>query len=189
MKNNSSAHRIAFYGVLSALMFVFLLIETYAFSALFGQFTPAALTIPLAIGLCLFGGKKTMLMGGAILGGCSFVLSFFVGYVIFMNPLVSIFPRLFIGIVSVLVFLGVSSLTKNAKSDFLKEILPLSVAGAFGALTNTVCTTFMMWVFNSAELYAVMKIIMSVNFVAEIIGAIILVPIYVKVMKKVDNKL
>ena len=47
----SSSKKIAFYGVMAGLMFVFLLIETYLFSALFGNFTPAILTLPLAVAL------------------------------------------------------------------------------------------------------------------------------------------
>lgn len=189
MEKKSLAHRIAFYGVLSALMFVFLLTETYAFSFLFGQFTPAILTLPLAVGISLFGDKKTMFVGGTIFGACSFVLSFIIGFVVFMNPLVSILPRVFIGVVAYFVYLFVSWLTKNAKSKFLREILPLSLAGAFGILTNTVLTLTMMWVFNSAELAAVISTIMSVNFVAEVIGGMVLVPIYVGVLKRIDYKL
>ena len=47
----------------------------------------------------------------------------------------------------------------------------------------------MMWVFNSAELAAVISTIMSVNFVAEVIGGMVLVPIYVGVLKRIDYKL
>lgn len=189
MEKKSLARRIAFYGVLSALMFVFLLTETYAFSFLFGQFTPAILTLPLAVGISMFDGKKTMFVGGTIFGACSFVLSFFIGFTVFMNPLVSILPRVFIGVVAYLVFFLLSKLTKNAKSVFVRETIPLSVAGAFGILTNTVCTITMMWLFNASDIAAVFTTIMSVNFVAELIGGIVLVPLYVGVLKRINLKL
>ena len=78
---------------------------------------------------------------------------------------------------------------KNSNNEILKELLPCSLAGAFGILTNSVCTIFMMWVFNAAEIALVFSVIISVNFIAEILGAIILAPIYVKVFKRVNSRL
>lgn len=183
----SSAKKIAFYGVMAGLMFVFLLIETFLFSALFGNFTPAILTLPLAVALSLFNGKKGMWVGGTVFGCCSFFLAICISNVIFLNPLVSILPRVFIGLVAYLVYFVANKLLSNAKSDFLKEILPCSLAGIFGILTNSVCTIFMMWVFNSAQLAMVLTVIISFNFVAEVIGAAILSPIYVRVFKRMQR--
>ena len=59
----------------------------------------------------------------------------------------------------------------------------------FGILTNTVFTIFMMWVFNSAELALVLTLLISINFVAEVVGAAILAPIYVKVFKRMHKSL
>ena len=185
----SSSKKIAFYGVMAGLMFVFLLIETYLFSALFGNFTPAILTLPLAVALSLFNGKKGMWIGGTIFGCCSFFLAVIISNVIFLNPLVSILPRIFIGVTSYLVYWGCSSLFKSAKSEFVKDVLPCALAGVFGILTNTVCTIFMMWVFNAAAIAMVFTVIISINFVAEVIGAAILAPIYVRLFKKVQKQL
>ena len=187
--DRSNSKKIAFYGVMAALMFVFLLIETYLFTAFFGNFTPAILTLPLAVALSLFNGKKGFLVGGTIFGCCSFVLALCIGNVVFMNPLVSILPRIFIGVVAYLVYVFSSKAFKNSQNELVKEILPCSLAGAFGILANSVCTIFMMWVFNSAELALVISVIISINFVAEIIGAIVLAPIYVKVFKKINRSL
>ena len=184
-----SAKKIAFYGVMAGLMFVFLLIETFIFSALFGNFTPAILTLPLAVALSLFNGKKGMLIGGTIFGCCSFFLAICISNVIFLNPLVSILPRVFIGITAFGVYFLANKLLKNATSEFVREILPCSLAGVFGILTNTVCTIFMMWVFNSAELAIVLTLIISVNFIAEVIGAAVLAPIYVRVFKRMNKGL
>ena len=184
----SNAKNVAFYGVMSALMFVFLLIETYVFSAFFGNFTPAILTLPLAVSLSLFNGKKGLWIGGTIFGCCSFFLAICISNVIFLNPLVSILPRIFIGVLAYFVYYFVSKLFKNSNNTFLKDVLPCSVAGAVGILTNTVCTIFMMWVFNSAEIALVFTTIISINFLAEIIGACVLTPIYVKVFLKFQRK-
>ncbi len=188
MEKNSSK-KIAFYGVMAGLMFVFLLIETFVFTAFFGNFTPAILTLPLAIALSLFNGRKGMWVGGTIFGCCSFFLAIIISNVIFLNPLVSILPRIFIGGVAYLVYWGSDKLLKDTKSDFLKEILPCSLAGVFGILTNTVCTIFMMWVFNSSTIAMVFTVIISINFVAEVVGAVVLAPIYVRLFKRMQKGL
>ena len=187
--SNFNSRKIAFYGVLSALMFVFLLIETYLFTAFFGNFTPAILTLPFAVALSLFKKSRGMLVGGTIFGCCSFFLAICIANPIFLNPLVSILPRIFIGVVAYAVFYFVSTICKNSKSTFVSEKLPLSIAGAFGILTNTVCTIFMINLFNSEALVSVFATILSINFLAEVIGAIILVPIYANVLKRIENKL
>ena len=181
----STARKIAFYGVLSALTFVFLLIETYLFEFLFGNFTPAILTLPFAVAISLFNGKRGFWVGGTIFGCCSFFIAIMIGNVVFLNPLVSILPRIFIGIVAYFSYLLLKMLFKNAKSQAINEILPLCIAGALGILTNTICTVFMMWVFNASALAAVMTAILSFNFLAEVIGAIILVPVYANVFKRI----
>ena len=185
----SSAKKIAFYGVMAALMFVFLLIETFLFTAFFGKFTPAILTLPLAVALSLFNGKKGFFIGGTIFGCCSFALAWCIGNVVFMNPLVSILPRIFIGVVAYLVYSLSCKIFKKCKGEHVKEILPYSLAGAFGILTNSVCTIFMMWVFNAEEIATIFTVIISINFIAEIVGAIVLAPIYVKVFKRVNSRL
>ena len=184
-----SSKRIAFYGVLSALMFVFLLIETYLFTAFFGNFTPAILTLPFAVALSLFKDKKGMFLGGTIFGCCSFFLAICIGNPIFLNPLISILPRIFIGVVAYAVYYILSLVCANAKSDFIKEKLPLSLAGAFGILTNTVCTIFMLSLFEHAALTAVFTTILSINFLAEVIGAMVLSPIYANVLKRIKDRL
>lgn len=182
---NSVAKKVAFFGVASALMFVFLLIETEIFTAFFGSFTPAVLTLPLAITLSLLSDFKGSLIGGTIFGCCSFFLAVCIANPVFINPLVSILPRVFIGIVAFCVSKLVSKLCKNLNNENLKQIIPASVGGAFGILTNSVLTIFMMWVFKASGLEAILTVIVSINFVAEIIGAMILVPIYKRTLNKI----
>ena len=133
--------------------------------------------------------KKGMFIGGTIFGCCSFFLAVIIANPVFINPLISILPRVFIGVIAYLVYALVSKITKNSTNGFVKEVLPSSIAGAFGILTNTVCTIFMLWVFDKSGLSAVFTTIMSVNFLGEIIGAIVLVPIYLKILKRMKTKL
>ena len=67
--------------------------------------------------------------------------------------------------------------------------MPYAIAGVFGILANSVCTIFMMWVFAQAELATVLTVIISINFVAEVVGAAILAPMYVNVFKRISVKL
>ncbi len=177
-----TAKKIAYYGVLSAMMFVFLLIETYLLTIAFGALTPAILTLPLAVSLSLFLGKRGMFVCGIIFGCCSFFIAAIIANPVFINPLISILPRIFIGVVAYFAFLLANKL-------FKKETVAYSIGGAFGILANTVLTIFMLWAFNYSSLAAVFTTIMSINFVGELIGAIILVPIYIKILKKVNKSL
>ena len=181
MKQTTSK-KIAFYGVSSALMFVFLLLETYVLTIAFGALTPAVLTLPFAVALSLFLGKKGMFIGGTIFGCCSFVLAICISNPVFINPLISILPRVFIGVVAYATFALTKKLFKN-------EVVAYSVGGAFGILTNTVCTIFMLWVFKYSALAAVFSTLMSINFIGEFVGAIVLVPVYVKILKKVNKSI
>ena len=182
-----SSKKIALYGVLSALMFLFLLVETYVLTAFLGAFTPAVLTLPLAVAISIHNGKHGMWVGGTIFGFCSFFLAVIISNPVFINPLISILPRVFIGVVAYLVYSLTKLLFKKSKKGFLNQTLPLGLSGAFGILTNTVCTIFMMFLFKATGIEAVLATVMSINFVAEIIGAVILVPIYVKVFRRIDS--
>ena len=184
---NMSARTIALLGVLFALVFVFLMIETFAFSAFFGNFTPAALTLPLAASISVTGKKWRMAVGGTLLGFSSFFLAMIISNVIFLNPFISILPRIFIGVTAYLAFLVTRSIFKNSESKFLSEILPYSVAGAVCVLTNTVLVISMLTVFDYASLAAVFTTIISINFVAEIIAAVILTPVFCGVINKVER--
>ena len=178
--------KIAYLGVMLALVFVLLTLETYVFIYLIKP-SPAFLSIPLAIAICLRGKKSDMFVGGTILGLCSFILSFIVGYAAFYNPLISVLPRVLIGVVVYYVNKFFTFVCKNAKSSFVREILPLSISGAIGVLTNTILVISMLVIFDFSGLSAVFATIMSFNFTIEFISGIILVPIIVKVLRRVSR--
>ncbi len=81
--------------------------------------------IPVILGAVLEG-PVVGLITGAIFGLFSFLQP---GAPFFADPLVSILPRLFIGLVAYLAYFA----TKN-----INTILAYALAGAFGAATNTV---------------------------------------------------
>ena len=186
MKKSKSS-TIALLGVLFALVFVFLMIETYAFSAFFGSFTPAALTLPLAAAISVTGERWRMFVGGTLLGLSSFFLAIIIANPVFINPLVSVLPRLVIGIVAYFVCGFSRRLFSGFGNEFVKTYLPYAFAGAFCVLTNTALVMTMVSLFTSTALAAVFETLIIVNFVAEIITGIVLTPVFAGVINRIER--
>lgn len=142
------AHLIAFIGIMTALMFTVLMLETYVF-IYFIKPSPAFLTIPLFIALSMYSDWKHSFIGGTIFGCCSFILSFIVGYTVFYNPLISILPRTLTGVAAYWIFYGLTMLAGKEKfKQVLRSVMPtativshvLLLVGALGifSLENAV---------------------------------------------------
>lgn len=191
------AHRIAFIGVMSALIFVVLTLETYVFIGMLG-INPAFLSLPLAIALCMFGDWKEEFYGGTIFGVCAFIISFMVAYVPMYNPLVSILPRVLMGvgaywIYNLLSFVVDRCLLRREKKGkkplskrtnvIWRETVPAAVAGVCGALINTVLVLTMLFVFGGDAFAVAFKVAIAFNSPIEMVCCAVLVPVYVRVMK------
>jgi uncharacterized membrane protein len=105
----SSAQTIALAGVMSALVFVVLTLETLVFKYFIDP-SPAFFSIPIALALSMYGDWKKSFLGGTILGMCSLILAFAIGYITFYNPLISVLPRVIIGVVAYWTYYGFSKL-------------------------------------------------------------------------------
>ncbi len=191
------AHRVAFIGVMSALIFVVLTLETYVFIGILG-INPAFLSLPLAIALCMFGDWRDEFYGGTIFGVCAFIISFMVGYVPMYNPLVSVLPRVLMGVGAYWIYHLFSfivnailngrekkgrKLLSRKKNIFLRETLPAAFAGVCGALINTVLVLAMLSVFGGDAFGVAFKVAISFNSPIEMACCAVLVPVYVRVMK------
>lgn len=186
--NNSKAKTVAFLGVIGALIFVVLLVETQVFAVIL-PVSPCFLSLPLAISLSVYGDYKKMFVGGTVLGVCSFIMSLmFPQFIVFLNPLVSILPRTIFGIVAFAVYKLVSKITKNGKSNFIKETLPLGLSGIFGAITNTVLVVTALYIFKFTGIEDAIATVLSVNALIETVCSCLLVPVIVKTIKKYFNK-
>ena len=174
------AHTVAFIGVMTALMAVVLTLETYVF-IYFIKPSPAFLSIPLFIALSMYGDWKKSFIGGTIFGCCSFVLSFVVGYTVFYNPLISILPRTLAGVAGYWILYGLSLLTKGKAKDTVRAI-----AAALTVVLHTILVLGAMEIFSTGGAFfdTVWQTIIGVNFFAEVLCAIFLTPILVRVMKK-----
>lgn len=179
MRFNSKS--VAFYGVAAALLFVLLLVETFVLDLFLPIAPPAALSLPLAFSLSMFGKNKTALFGGTALGICSLVVALILANPIFINPLISVLPRMLCGVLAALVY---SVLIKLFNGKRYASHVAASVGGAVGVLFNTVTVIFMMYLFNAGALSDVFATIISINFLVEIISAIILSPVIVGLLNK-----
>ena len=179
MKRDLS-HTIAFIGVMAALMFVVLMLETYVF-IYFIKPSPAFLSIPLFIALSMHSDWKRSFIGGTIFGCCSFILAFIVGYTVFYNPLISILPRMIAGVAGYFICHGLSVLMKKVKREIV-----YGVSAGLTVLLHTVLVLGAMQIFASGGAFfdTVWQTIIGVNFLSEFVCAIILTPIFIRVMKK-----
>ncbi len=174
------AHTVAFIGVMTALTFVVLTLETYVF-IYFIKPSPAFFSIPLFIALSMYGDWKRSFIGGTVFGACSFALSFVVGYEVFYNPLISVLPRTLAGVGSYWILYGLTVLTKGKSKDVVR-----AVAAMLTVVLHTLLVLGAMEIFASggAFFYTVWQTIIGINFIFEFVCAIVLVPVFVRVMKK-----
>ena len=94
----------------------------------------------------------------------------------FSNPLVSILPRLFIGVTSAYVY---QALRKT------NEIVALGVAGIVGTLTNTILVVGMLIVLGYVPALVIIPAVLP-NAIAEIVVAVILVVVVVAAWKGIE---
>ncbi len=183
MKRDLS-HTIAFIGVMAALMFVVLMLETYVF-IYFIKPSPAFLSIPLFVSLSMHSDWKRSFIGGTVFGCCSFILSFIVGYTVFYNPLISILPRTLAGVGGYFILHGLTILLKNVKRPIV-----YAVAAACTVLLHTVLVLGSMQIFATGGAFfdTVWQTIIGVNFLSEFACAIVLTPIFVRIMKKIAKE-
>lgn len=98
---------------------------------------------------------------------------------VFWNPLVSVFPRMMIGVVSYYSYASIKKIVKN-------DALAVAFTGAIGTLTNTVGVLFMIYLLYGVrfveaigqDISSVGKIIMGIgitNGIPEMIVAILIV--------------
>jgi uncharacterized membrane protein len=94
----------------------------------------------------------------------------------FTNPLVSILPRLFIGVTSTYAYLALRK---------ANEIVALAIAGIVGTLTNTILVVGMMIALAYVPAAVVIPLVIP-NVIAEMIIAVILVVVVVATWKGIE---
>lgn len=191
---NDKAHFVAFVGVMFALIFVLFLLEG-AISVFLGT-TPCILSLPVAVALCVYDDWKKSFIGGTLLGVCSciFCVVFAGAFLPYANPLISILPRVFIGVAAYWTCFGLTKLFRNSKNKFLNQVFPKAFAGAVGAITNTTLYLLSVYVWRGwlgdmlgSQVVTAISLLTIIYCLIETVACFILVPVYVKVMQKAGS--
>ena len=129
------------------------------------------------------------------LSSCLFSLIFASIFLPYANPLIAVLPRVFIGITAYWTYFGLSRVFRNAKNRYVRDSLPAAIAGAVGTITNTVLYMMSLFFWNGwlSDIYGqqittVIQLLTIIYFAVEIVACFILVPIYVKVLKKISHR-
>lgn len=185
---NSKVRIIAISGVMGALTFIMMFLETYVFNILIPIAPPCFLSLSLAITLSLSGNWKFMFLGGTVMGFCSFIIAFIIGNPAFIFPWISILPRFFIGLTAFGVSSLIRKLTAKKENKFLKNYLPYGVGAAIGAITNTVLTLAMLYFCSFIGVEGIIQTFMAINFPIEVVASAVIVPILVNAVKRFKHE-
>lgn len=160
----------------------------------YGVISITTLHIPVIIGSVLLGWKNGAFLG-LVMGVCSLIRAWLMPgspleQIIFMNPIVSVLPRIFIGLFAGLIYAGMIKLTKG------KQAFSIGAAALTGSLTNTVFVLLLMNLLYYQKLSAtfggtlltIVSTIFSLNGAIEILGAVIIsIPIAMALLKVKDR--
>lgn len=145
---------------------------------------------------CQIEGLLTSLFGGAFLGIMSLISALVMPTPLsglFYNPLVSVFPRIMIALISWWSFKLISSLMNKLAPGKPKLCFTISatLSAILGVVTNTGLVVAMVWAFFNGKVVGGMLIdgvfvtsLISINFVIELIACAIIVPPVVYALKR-----
>ena len=171
----SSTKKVVYSATFIALIFVALMLDTWVGS--FMPIKPAIFSLPAVfVFVLIFGSWQYAVLGGLSFGLLSFARAFITGSLPFQNPLVSILPRIVVGVVAYAIYLLIKKLLSKRKNG---ETFALAIASLIGVITNTVTVLFMMYFTDFTTLAGVFSAIVSINFPFEIVVTVVLTPLLV----------
>lgn len=191
MNRQSNAYRISILAILSAIILIQANVPFLGFIPL-GFTSLTIIHITVIVAAITLGTRDGAIVG--LVWGLATVIRAFVApttpldTLIFTNPLVSVLPRILVGVVAGVVF---HALYKRTQKLTFSTI----VAAALGTLTNTVLVLTMMGILYTGPvadayqvapsgLFKALAIVVGTNGVPEIIGAVIITPLIVTALFK-----
>lgn len=152
-----------------------------------GLFSITTIHIPVIIGSAILGPLGGLVLG-LTWGITSYLYALTLGTIeamIFLNPMVSIVPRILVGLI-----ISYSSLAlKNVK---MNDWLRYALSAFIGTISNTILVLSAIFIFESAGLISfnqalstIYTIVISTNGLLELFSAVFLVPSVVTAIKKV----
>jgi uncharacterized membrane protein len=204
--NRFSSDKVAYYGACLAVIFVFFLIDTLI--SLFPIFAVsiAVTALPVALAIILLAQNFTeALIAGFLMGFASFmraiILPVHVASPYFINPLVSVFPRILVGIGTysafrLMVYIAFILQGKKTRRDkpatrtskMEDTSIMIGIAAVIGATINTFTVLPMLSLFRvDRTLTMLLQATIAVNYVPEVIVAAIIVPLIVISVARARN--
>ena len=187
MNRRQSIQRITRLGILMGLIILMTFIPNIGYIQT-GVFSITTIHIPVLIGAALMGP-----IGGLVLGLTWGLTSYFyaltlgtIEAMIFLNPMVSIVPRVLVGLI-------VSYTTLALDKVNVKEVLKYGLVAGIGTLSNTILVLSSIFIFASEGVLSfnqafstIITIIISTNGLLELFAAVIIVPAVVKAIRKIS---
>lgn len=183
----TKTHDLVLYATYGALIFVARTLDHLVSGWLPINF--AIITLTVALSCALFTPSiKNCVIAGFVFGVTSLLttLMFGGGSMIygFLNPLISVMPRVIVGLVAFLSFTLSYELLGNIIKKKTAFMLSIAIACVFSALTNTVTVLTMIWVFKTIEGIDALYVIFTLNAIPELIVPAIIAPFLVYAVRK-----
>ncbi|MGF2145649.1 ECF transporter S component [Vagococcus fluvialis] len=191
---SSKAYRLSIRGILIAIILVQSMVPFLGFIPLFVT-SLTIIHITVIVAAITLGTKDGMLIG--LVWGLSTMFRAWampttpIDTLIFTNPIVSVLPRILVGLVAGVIF---TLLYKKTSKFYLSTV----VASALGALTNTVLVLGFMGALytgpvaaayntTTSGLLSVLLVVVGTNGIPEMIAAMVITPLIVKAIFAATN--
>ena len=151
----------------------------------------AVTSLIVVLTICQLFDFKTAVFATTVFGVSSFLFAYIhpnLTASFFQNPLVSIFPRIMIDIVSYSVYFAINKVFQN-KNVFLRDYATRSIAGAAGIITNTLLViTMMQLVKTDGDVFGtLLQVLIGIFFIIELCAGLLVVPVVSKTVKERIN--
>jgi len=195
MNKKNKTFRIVILGMLSAIIIIQTTIPFLGYIPM-GPLSLTIIQVTVIIAAIVLGMKDGAIVGG-VWGMITFIRAFVaptspIAPLIFTNPLVSVLPRILIGVVAAYVF-------HRMLSGKLNETVRMSIAGVLGSLTNTILVLGLIYLLyrepyanflkmDMEQLLPALLTIVATNGITEAILSGVLAPIISKPLLKLRRK-
>lgn len=189
MNTKNKTYRLVIRAILTAIIILQTMVPFLGFIPI-GITSLTIIHITVIVAAIVLGTKDGMFIG--LVWGIFTIIRAFTSpttpldITVFTNPIISVLPRVLVGLVAGILFTGLYRKTK-------KVVLASIVAAIFGTLTNTVLVLTLMGTLytrlvattygvDASALFVTLGAIAVTNGVSEVITAVILTPILVKAL-------
>ena len=176
-----STYKLALYGIMLAVIFVAMMLDKLLSLGL--PNSTAVFVLLIVFCFCFIRNEwQTAFFSGLFFGIASFIKALAFGEVYNLNPLVSVLPRMAVGIVAFAVYKLVLLMQKNYSNLYIKQTVAISIGTFFGLVTNTLLYLTALNLYQKAlgeeftALFETIRIVLYTNILPEYLVAILLTP-------------